>query len=81
LERRRSTCTLSVDVTYPSGFGRARHDLCFLTNSPMSNVVACVQVEAIVILGGRVANVGAERPIRSVYFRMPRETSWKSPCR
>ncbi len=46
-------------------------DLCFLTDSPLSEVIERLNSLGVPILEGPVARTGAVGPIRSVYFRDP----------
>jgi catechol 2,3-dioxygenase-like lactoylglutathione lyase family enzyme len=46
-------------------------DLCFLTDSPIEDVVAHLAGLGIAIEEGPVARIGATGPIRSVYIRDP----------
>lgn len=46
-------------------------DLCFITLTPIAEVVAHLRREAVAILEGPVPRSGAEGPILSVYFRDP----------
>lgn len=46
-------------------------DLCFLTETPISNVIAHLKDQKIPIEEGPVARTGAQGPIQSVYIRDP----------
>ncbi len=46
-------------------------DLCFLTSTPLEQVIANLQACDIPILQGPVERTGATRPLLSVYFRDP----------
>src|SRR5579883_2147132 len=46
-------------------------DLCFLTSTPLEQVIAHLQACDIPILQGPVERTGATRPLLSVYFRDP----------
>ena len=46
-------------------------DVCFITDSPLSEVVEHLQSFGVPILKGPVARKGAVGPLRSVYFRDP----------
>ncbi len=46
-------------------------DLCFLTATPMADILARLAAEAVEVLAGPVQRTGATGPIMSVYFRDP----------
>ena len=46
-------------------------DLCFITDTPLAQVVAHVQNHGVPILDGPVARSGATGPITAIYFRDP----------
>lgn len=46
-------------------------DLCFVTETPISRVVAHLKACDVAIVHGPVPQSGAEGPMRSVYFRDP----------
>ena len=46
-------------------------DLCFLTNSPVTEVVEHLEANSVEIIEGPVRRTGATGPITSVYFRDP----------
>ena len=46
-------------------------DLCFLTSTPLDEVVRHLQAQGVAIIEGPVARTGATGPIRSVYVRDP----------
>ena len=46
-------------------------DLCFLTNSPVTEVVEHLKANSVEIIEGPVRRTGATGPITSVYFRDP----------
>jgi catechol 2,3-dioxygenase-like lactoylglutathione lyase family enzyme len=46
-------------------------DLCFITGTPIDDVVAHLKATDVPILEGPVVRTGAEGPILSVYFRDP----------
>ena len=46
-------------------------DLCFVTATPLTQVIAHLQASDVAILEGPVARTGALGPIMSVYFRDP----------
>lgn len=46
-------------------------DLCFLTSTPLDEVIAQLDVCGILVEAGPVARTGATGPIRSVYCRDP----------
>ncbi|TIX92227.1 VOC family protein [Rhizobium sp. P44RR-XXIV] len=46
-------------------------DLCFISKTPIEDIIAHLQVEAIAIEEGPVRRTGATGPILSVYFRDP----------
>lgn len=46
-------------------------DLCFISTTPLDDVVAHLQAEAVAIEEGPVCRTGATSPILSVYFRDP----------
>jgi catechol 2,3-dioxygenase-like lactoylglutathione lyase family enzyme len=46
-------------------------DLCFINDSPLSEVIERLNSLSVPILEGPVARTGAVGPIRSVYFRDP----------
>jgi len=46
-------------------------DLCFITDTPLSEVVEHLNTLSVPILEGPVARIGAVGPIQSVYFRDP----------
>jgi catechol 2,3-dioxygenase-like lactoylglutathione lyase family enzyme len=46
-------------------------DVCFLTSTPLEDVVRHLQAQGVAIIEGPVARTGAVGPIRSVYVRDP----------
>lgn len=46
-------------------------DLCFLTNSPVAEVVGHLEANSVEIIEGPVRRTGATGPLTSVYFRDP----------
>ncbi len=46
-------------------------DLCFLTDTPLEDVIAHLRAEGVGIEDGPVARTGATGPLRSVYVRDP----------
>lgn len=46
-------------------------DLCFITETPLEDVVAHLEACDVAIVGGPIERTGAEGPINSVYFRDP----------
>lgn len=46
-------------------------DLCFITETPLADVVAHLKACDVAIIGGPIARTGAEGPIESVYLRDP----------
>jgi catechol 2,3-dioxygenase-like lactoylglutathione lyase family enzyme len=46
-------------------------DLCFISDTPLSLIIAGLTAHGVLILEGPVARTGAEGPILSVYFRDP----------
>ena len=46
-------------------------DLCFISTTPLDDVIAYLQAEGVVITEGPVRRTGAAGPILSVYFRDP----------
>jgi catechol 2,3-dioxygenase-like lactoylglutathione lyase family enzyme len=46
-------------------------DLCFITETPVDEVIAHLKAEGVAIAQGPVDKTGALGPIRSVYFRDP----------
>lgn len=46
-------------------------DLCFITSSPLADVIASLHQSSVDILDGPVPRTGALGPIQSVYFRDP----------
>lgn len=46
-------------------------DLCLITETPMDEVLACLQQAGVPVLEGPVPRTGATGPIVSVYFRDP----------
>ena len=46
-------------------------DLCFITSSPVGEIVSRLERNGVVIELGPVGRMGATRPIMSVYFRDP----------
>ncbi len=46
-------------------------DLCFITDTPLDEVIAHLQACGVPVLEGPVARTGAVGPITSVYFRDP----------
>ena len=46
-------------------------DLCFLTNSPVAEVVQHLEANSVEIIEGPVRRTGATGPLTSVYFRDP----------
>ena len=50
---------------------RGSADLCFLTSTPLENVIRELQNHGVAIEAGPVDRTGAQGPILSVYFRDP----------
>lgn len=46
-------------------------DLCFITTTPLEQVIQTLQKNAVPVENGPVARTGAQGPILSVYFRDP----------
>jgi catechol 2,3-dioxygenase-like lactoylglutathione lyase family enzyme len=46
-------------------------DLCFITETPLDDVIARLKANAVVIVDGPVQKTGALGPMMSVYFRDP----------
>ena len=46
-------------------------DLCFITESPLDDVIVRLKANAVVIVDGPVPKTGALGPMMSVYFRDP----------
>ena len=46
-------------------------DLCFITETPLEEVIARLRANAVVIVDGPVPKTGALGPMTSVYFRDP----------
>ena len=46
-------------------------DLCFITETPLEDVIACLKANGVVIVDGPVQKTGALGPMMSVYFRDP----------
>jgi catechol 2,3-dioxygenase-like lactoylglutathione lyase family enzyme len=46
-------------------------DLCFITETPLEEVIARLRANAVVIVDGPVPKTGALGPMMSVYFRDP----------
>ena len=46
-------------------------DLCFITNVPLTEVVAHLNAEGVAIVEGPIERTGATGPILSLYFRDP----------
>ncbi|HSI83285.1 MAG TPA: VOC family protein [Candidatus Methylacidiphilales bacterium] len=46
-------------------------DLCFLTRTPLQEVIAHLAQNRVPVIEGPVTRTGAQRPIRSVYVRDP----------
>ena len=46
-------------------------DLCFITATPVSEIVAHLRAQGVAIVEGPVARTGATGPLRSIYFRDP----------
>jgi catechol 2,3-dioxygenase-like lactoylglutathione lyase family enzyme len=46
-------------------------DLCFITATPLDEIVAHLRAQGVVIVEGPVARTGATGPLRSIYFRDP----------
>ena len=46
-------------------------DLCFITQTPLADVIAHLEACKVAIIGGPIARSGAEGSINSVYFRDP----------
>ncbi len=46
-------------------------DLCFISNTPLNDIIAHLKAEGVVIEEGPVRRTGATGPILSVYFRDP----------
>jgi catechol 2,3-dioxygenase-like lactoylglutathione lyase family enzyme len=46
-------------------------DLCLITKTPITDVIAHLKAEAVPILEGPVPKTGATGPITSIYFRDP----------
>ncbi len=46
-------------------------DLCFISDTPLNDIIAHLKAESVVIEEGPVRRTGATSPILSVYFRDP----------
>ena len=46
-------------------------DLCFISETPLADVIAKLKAEGVVIIEGPVDKTGALGPMKSVYFRDP----------
>ena len=46
-------------------------DLCFLTGTPLEQVIRHLEAEGVAVEEGPVARTGATGPLRSVYLRDP----------
>ena len=46
-------------------------DLCFISETPLADVIARLKAEGVVIIEGPVDRTGALGPMKSVYFRDP----------
>jgi catechol 2,3-dioxygenase-like lactoylglutathione lyase family enzyme len=46
-------------------------DLCFITDVPLTEVIAHLNAQGVAIVEGRVERTGATGPILSIYFRDP----------
>jgi catechol 2,3-dioxygenase-like lactoylglutathione lyase family enzyme len=46
-------------------------DLCFISETPLADVIAKLEAEGVVIIEGPVDKTGALGPMKSVYFRDP----------
>lgn len=46
-------------------------DLCFITTTPLAEVLAQLQANGVAVIEGPVERTGALGPMRSVYFRDP----------
>jgi catechol 2,3-dioxygenase-like lactoylglutathione lyase family enzyme len=46
-------------------------DICFISETPLADVIAKLQAEGVVIIEGPVDKTGALGPMKSVYFRDP----------
>jgi catechol 2,3-dioxygenase-like lactoylglutathione lyase family enzyme len=46
-------------------------DLCFISETPLAQVIAQLEAEGVVIIEGPVDKTGALGPMKSVYFRDP----------
>ena len=51
--------------------GPGSMDLCFITETPLENVIAQLKAEGVAIAEGPVPKTGALGPMTSVYFRDP----------
>ena len=51
--------------------GPGSMDLCFITETPLEDVIAQLKAEGVVIAEGPVPRAGALGPMTSVYFRDP----------
>jgi catechol 2,3-dioxygenase-like lactoylglutathione lyase family enzyme len=46
-------------------------DLCFISETPLADVIAKLEAEGVVVIEGPVDKTGALGPMKSVYFRDP----------
>jgi catechol 2,3-dioxygenase-like lactoylglutathione lyase family enzyme len=46
-------------------------DLCFISETPLADVIAKLKAEGVVVIEGPVDKTGALGPMKSVYFRDP----------
>jgi catechol 2,3-dioxygenase-like lactoylglutathione lyase family enzyme len=46
-------------------------DICFISETPLADVIAKLEAEGVVIIEGPVDKTGALGPMKSVYFRDP----------
>lgn len=46
-------------------------DLCFISETPLADVIATLEAQGVVVIDGPVDRTGALGPMKSVYFRDP----------